>query len=224
MTRTPQVLRIARGFTLTEVLIVVGAIVLLLALALPMWSVLLGHRSIEAAQNIISAALGRVREQALASQEQRGIAFYVDPATDRVMMAVVYNDDPGGKPDQLELLGDTERIALPVGVGVSFINNDTRPRNGSSRPSRYVLPGVIMFDGHGQLVARDFVIRRRNLLGQLVLPADQQFMLGITQLGMVLYDRQALSGQAEADHDNWLDANGLAVLVNRYNGTLMRGE
>src|SRR4051794_30107299 len=75
-----------RGFSLTEILIVVALIVLLMALALPAFNFITGSRSTDAAYNTISAMLSRARTEAVGLQEIRGVMFYVDPATDRQMM------------------------------------------------------------------------------------------------------------------------------------------
>ena len=50
-----------RGFSLTEILIVIGLIVLMLALAVPTFNFLTGNRSVEGAQNTIAALIGRAR-------------------------------------------------------------------------------------------------------------------------------------------------------------------
>src|SRR4030095_9400430 len=51
----------SRGFTLTEMLIVMGVIVLVALIAVPSFRALTGGRSTEAASNTISAALARAR-------------------------------------------------------------------------------------------------------------------------------------------------------------------
>jgi hypothetical protein len=44
--------------------------------------------------------------------------------------------------------------------------------------------------------------------------------------GFTLEDPQISGGQfsGEAGEENWLNTNATAVLINRYNGTLVRGE
>src|SRR5262245_38098701 len=68
-----------RAFTVTELLIVIGIIVLVIALAVPAFNVITGSKSIESANNQISAFLARARNEAIGLQEIRGIAFYPDP-------------------------------------------------------------------------------------------------------------------------------------------------
>jgi len=49
-----------------------------------------------------------------------------------------------------------------------------------------------------------------------------------SQIGMVLFDaetfRNATNGFTSAQTDDWLDANAAPVMINRYNGTLVKGE
>ena len=47
-----------------------------------------------------------------------------------------------------------------------------------------------------------------------------------SQFGLVLYDTEALANQGVTGtaEETWLDTNATPVLVNRYNGTLLRAE
>src|SRR5205085_6804369 len=86
--------KIANGFTLTEILIVIGIIVLMLAMAVPALNFIRGSRSIDGAENQISALLGRARSRAIGVQELTGVFFFRDPNTDRDMAAIVH-ETPG---------------------------------------------------------------------------------------------------------------------------------
>src|SRR5688572_3817665 len=71
------------GFTLTELLIVIGIIILMIALAVPLLRVLSGNRSQTAVANQMAGLLGEARLKALGLQRPVGVFFYLDPATDR---------------------------------------------------------------------------------------------------------------------------------------------
>jgi type II secretory pathway pseudopilin PulG len=77
------------AFTMTEILIVIGLIVLLIALAIPAFNYITGSRSVDAGENLVSAMLSRARAEAIANNRTAGIAFFRDPATDRSAMAIV---------------------------------------------------------------------------------------------------------------------------------------
>src|SRR3954469_6080554 len=83
-----------RGFTLTELLVVIGVIVLMLAMAVPLFNVFSGSRSVEGGQNMVSAMLQRARARALAMQERRGVFFFEDQATRKTGMLLVKLDEP----------------------------------------------------------------------------------------------------------------------------------
>src|SRR3712207_1414993 len=68
----PTQRRRGRAFTLTELLVVIGLIVLVVTLAIPAFSVITGGRSIDAAENQVSALVARARADALGLQEPRG--------------------------------------------------------------------------------------------------------------------------------------------------------
>ena len=84
------------GFTLTEILVVIGIIVLILAMAVPAFNYITGARSQEAATNIIGAMLSRARAEAINYQRNNeggrayvGVFFFVDPADERTKLALV---------------------------------------------------------------------------------------------------------------------------------------
>jgi type II secretory pathway pseudopilin PulG len=79
----------ARAFTLTELLIVIGIIVLFITLALPAFNLISGSKSIAGAENILNAMLGRAHSEAIGVQDYRGLAIYRDAATDRYSGAIV---------------------------------------------------------------------------------------------------------------------------------------
>lgn len=237
-----------RGYTLTEILVVIGLIVLLIAVAVPVLSVLSGNRSTEAAENQVAAMVGQARAQAIALQKNIGVAFFVDPASQRYTMALV-----GQEPASLwvERLPDYDFVALQTGTGVQLLNDDRMAKAGA-RPQdrdRYVRIGVIMFDGRGEAIASPYQIGVDSALAQAmdlrkiladlgagnspVYPPTGQS--AYTQLGLVLYDNEAFARNNfspaegmktgdEAQECDWLDANAAPLVVNRYNGTLIRGE
>lgn len=103
MKPTPNI-QSRRGFTLTEILIVIGLIVLIMALAVPAFNAITGSRSVDAGENLVAAMLGRARAEAIRNHRVAGVAIFYDRASERTAMAIVVpsgdrngvSDEPAG--------------------------------------------------------------------------------------------------------------------------------
>lgn len=82
------------AFTLVEILVVLGIIILVVALGVPLFGALSGARSTESGRNIAAAALGQARTIAVNEGKYAGVMFYVDPDTDRTVLSLVVVRDP----------------------------------------------------------------------------------------------------------------------------------
>jgi type II secretory pathway pseudopilin PulG len=194
----------ATAFTLTEILVVIGIIVLIAVIAVPSFRALTGGRSTEAAQNTISAVLSRARTEALGLQEPRGVMFYRDQETQRVGMMMCKTTDifPGevsGATFGLDLVGDRDAVLLPPGVGVQFVG-DVEETPSERAEDRYLgfntlltwdqpappehlqlrvpVGGVILFDGKGRLMSETYAFRFRYPAGSLGDPIIRTSELG----------------------------------------------
>jgi prepilin-type N-terminal cleavage/methylation domain-containing protein len=140
---------------------------------------------------------------------------------------------------------DAESETIPVGVGVQLVN-DTK---GATLPDRYVRTGVIMFDGRGRFDSIPYGIRQNSAWGAKIGLQTDVDAGYYSQLGVALYDLSSFKemknagvdagtendlfatiptyGSAPTDEtyeEDWLDKNSLLLSINRYNGTLVRGE
>jgi type II secretory pathway pseudopilin PulG len=271
-------MRKTNAFTLTEILIVIGLIVLILLLAMPALNFITGSRSIEGAQNQISAFLARARAQAIGLQETHGVFFY--RTADGTMQAVLVRSqiprDSGRLADTyLDVVANTDPIKLPPGVTIQFV--DDAALSGSVRTDDGYLGfndigggtlagTVILFDGFGKiehtaygfltrkwvvLVPGDPPVQVTSEMGELLNintgSGDPDFFdppnsVGdnYSSFGFVLTESSPLSDQfgdfytdpqvagggystAEQNEETWLDTNAVPFLVNRYNGTLVKG-
>ncbi len=280
------------GFTLTEVLIVIGIIVLVLALAVPALDIISGSRSINGAENQVSAMLGRVRANAIGVERDTGVFFFIDPATERVTLAEVQNvSESSSEPILLDIVADRDFLTLPKGVGMQLIDNadftvGTPPERADDgyigfnniipsepndpSPTRY--GGVILFDSKGRLVSKAYGFLALLPSGENtqifnviwtgktvpspgdVDPPDVDLIpptvvtvapnnVTRSAFGLILFDLEAFLNNGDHEdpqvaigtnnyagangdigEETWLDQNSVPLMINRYNGTLVRGE
>ena len=235
---------------MTELLVVIGIIVLLLVVAMPAFNFITGTRSIDGAQNNLSALLGRARAEAIARQQISGVLFFIDPATDRVAALLVRNASAAGAADiYLDLFPDTDRVLLPQGITLQTLENATIGAGGVRTTHGYIgyggpgvpFGGALLFDSRGQLVTRTFGFATGGSAIEeiLDLPSGTVYdpvPLRASAVGFVLFESQPFQDNnftredpmpyttAEQAEEQWLDANAVPFLLNRYNGTLIRGE
>jgi len=234
------------GFTLIELLVVISIIVLILALAVPLIGSLRGGRSVDAGENIASAMLQRARSRAIGIQQRRGVLFFDDAVTGKTGMLLVKVLDTS--PSLLvELDDDNEEIEyLPNGIGVAGLPGTTTIVAGS--PTTDFRPNsLIVFDGIGRIeTVNSYALNPapgRSILADKFLKnfkPNAFLTLGIaqaepSQTAFVLYDRRGIGDitpnvtttmdvRFSPEQATWLDQNATAIVVNRYNGTLIRGE
>lgn len=234
VSRPPAGARRQRAFTLNELLVVIALAVLVMALAVPAFNAITGSRTLESAENQISSFLASTRAQAIGLQEPRGVIFFED-VSGQVTLAQVYFPPELTRP-AIDLVGTSDELSLPIGIGLQGVPNGT----GTAYP--WNAYAVIMFDGEGRLMQDGVrvhspsslydrlpanaplnVVRTKlsaPLASNVVPPADQT-----TNIGFVLYDKPAYEQQADnAAKDTWMKENAVPFLINRYNGTLLRGE
>lgn len=264
---------------MTEILVVIGIIVLLLAIGIPAFSFIRGGRSLDAAENQVAAMLGRARADAIGLQKPHGVMFVRDKDEDRVYVAEVFATDypATGTPARdvyLDLVADVEMIALPPGTCVQVLNTDppggptddryigfNRESSAGLWGGRYNYGGVILFNGKGQLISRTYGYRTGenpnptrfyNVLQGPGTGGYSDIGTGAAPVysafGFVLFDRAQYSAlfrnvtnldahhedlqlspksgtpAAEAAEERWIDENAIQVMVNRYNGSLTRGQ
>jgi len=225
------------AFTLVEMLVAIAVIVVILTVGLPMFNSISDSHSIEVARNQMSAMLGRSRARAVGLYRCVGVAFFRDTATNRYVMREVQFLDPATK--NVNFSPDSADEILPAGIGVQVVHSAVKP-SGASPPfvERYVSMGVIMFDQRGILSAMPYTVASGSALATR---SGVSFTSQVnTQIALAVYDREIFRNQGftdddplfggstpaatEAAEEAWLDTNGVALLVSRYQGTFMEPQ
>src|ERR1700728_2310468 len=78
-----------RGFTLIEMITVLTIIIIVLAIAIPIWDAMMNGTNLAAAQNQISAFISNARADAIYNRQTIGVFFYIDPKSQQTGMAEV---------------------------------------------------------------------------------------------------------------------------------------
>jgi type II secretory pathway pseudopilin PulG len=137
----------------------------------------------------------------------------------------------------------------PFPGGYRYLGYNQYP--GATATDRILLGGVILFDGHGQITPVQYGFRftdttTASVLGQFAYqspgtppnwPATGSANYIRSQIGLAMFDRDTFhtiegatptpdgnTAGKETTIDPWLDLNTAPLLVNHYNGTLIRGE
>src|SRR5579871_6175600 len=136
----------SRAFTLIEMMVVITVIVLAMTLAVPAIRSLTGSRSQEAAQNVLTTALGAARAEAMALQRVEGIMFFLDTSSDRIMCVEVMetpgqaNDNAGNLPVPgpvyLDMVPERDPLYLPTGIWL-FTMKDRAPTTPTNLPDTF---------------------------------------------------------------------------------------
>lgn len=216
------------GFTLTELLMAIGIIVLLLAMAVPLFNSFAGTRSVDAGQNLVSSMLQRARSRAIGLQEPRGIFFFEDPGTRRVAMVTVkMYSDPNTTYEQIytDAEADTTEL-LPPGLGAAFV----LPQ-GAGFPT-YQPYGLVLFDGNGKAMMRTYKFLNGDTSISSRWNGNSPSTINASHVAVMLFDRSLLPepdggqtpGTFSTTQSNFIQDNSAAFTVNRYNGTIARGD
>jgi Tfp pilus assembly protein FimT len=218
-----------RAFTLTEMLVVIGIIILVALSAVPSFNYLTGSRSLEAAQNAVAAALSRARQQALYEGKPTGLAIWLDATTGRYTLGLVQFDTTPASTPNIDLVPDQDFQTLQPGIGAQGLLSSTSYTGTATPPG----PAVVFFDQKGQLGVMSYAIIKKSngsativnqLYTRLGLTADMSAVS--SQIALILYDRKGYDAKNNvvADENTYLNENGLYLVINRYNGTLLSNQ
>lgn len=273
-----------RGFTLIEILVVIGIIVLLLTLAMPAFNFMTGARSEESALNLISSALVNARSEAIGTQQKRGVLICREKESSQYVVwhievpqedwssskpynsgdTVKYRDGywrcvtthagnvaPGGPPynpwepcvTPVRRLADSERSLLPKGVGMFTVGGLTTGTQVDAES-----PFLVLFDADGSVVATKFFIVTDAALNSVTVgvpnynssgfpstrdytrfpPALVPAPLPSFSTSVLAFGAFELEPYLTAFQNGtgiqWLNDNAEIRLINRYNGTVMKGQ
>ncbi|MBC7785484.1 MAG: prepilin-type N-terminal cleavage/methylation domain-containing protein [Burkholderiales bacterium] len=137
-----------------------------------------------------------------------------------------------------DVVANSDRVLLSAGVDARGAGGD---RKLVLRQAEYPIPAVIIFDGSGRVARPEYYLSKEGIIGT-EMPArkyyaSDRYMINVGQVGLVFFNSESLNnlvGELQLDtgadmtkankERDWIAENARPVLVNRYNGTLIKGE
>jgi hypothetical protein len=211
-------------------LIVIGLLVLTVALAIPAFNAIARSSSIDSATNQINAYFADARAQAVGLQQTRGVIMFRDAASGRVTLAQVHYPEDRSFPT-LDLFGGRDEMVLPQNVAVRALPSNSTTAL-TSQYENWPEYCIVLFDGNGKVLFEQLQVpTNSNLyrrLTQVVTnpPATTIPPAGTTfsHMGFILYEQSEFEDAPAGTQRDWLKDNGVPFIVNRYNGSLLKGE
>jgi prepilin-type N-terminal cleavage/methylation domain-containing protein len=234
------------AFTLTELLVVMGIVVILLAVGVPAVKALMNSGTADTAVNAISAVAANARAHAtrgktLLGTEYKGSAMIAWPVLNDdgdvtgVELRVADHVQPSGSSEKnlYQNLAGLESVRLPDDSGVVGI---FRGGSGSGVTYLHSPPFAVRFDASGHLIAR----RTETAYSKDLIDYDEdgddtpdETNLWTT-VGLLVYSNKGLTGAGNDLPDpgtnlsggtaSWILNNGEPVFFNRYSGAIMEEE
>ena len=118
----------ARGFTLVELLVVVGIISIMAAVSLPSIAAFVRNSRVRSAQDQVASAIQRARSRAIALNTQFGVSFVIESANPSVFWVHIEDPLPTVDAAGAPVVGTSGRQplinALPTGLSTRYPLDD----------------------------------------------------------------------------------------------------
>ncbi len=240
----------AAAFTLTELLVVMGIVVILLAVGVPAVKALMNSGTADTAINAVSAVAANARAHAtrgktLLRTEYKGSAMIAwpilndDGEVSGVELRVADHVQPDGSTEKnlYQNLEGLESVRLPNDSGVAAIT-----RQGTGDAVLQSPPFAVRFDDSGHLISRgtnnehavDYDGNGDDDYDDRSWPGATDARNMRTVLALMVYSNKGLTAAGNDLPDpgtnlsgsaaTWIQENGQPVFFNRYSGAIMEEQ
>lgn len=238
-----------RAFTLVELLVVLGIMVLLMAITIAPIKSMSRNNSQKQAVNQLTALIAHARSTALQRGRVYGVVFFEDTTKGQAQTSAQFiREDPNQAQyaptiNKIFIEDSSERQHFPRGVRLAAI---------SDNPARQLVTGdataaearsrVVLFDSKGQLILHSGIAAPTTANyadWKLAAPADYDTdpstgesipsLKGQSTPGFVVFNKTEYDSKgftnSTTDQDaaaSWLKQNGDLVVINAYTGNVIR--
>jgi prepilin-type N-terminal cleavage/methylation domain-containing protein len=176
VTRSFQPCKIRRGFTLLELLVVMGIMVIMMAVMIPAMKSMLQSNGEAQSVNVIRSYLATARSIAISQHRQAGVVFFEETGANTstsskgqtALQLVVENTDQSqvnhvAHPENTVFIYySNERQYLPPGMRVATMNDSSLALTGDETTSGGAAAPharLILFNANGQMILRNGTCR-----------------------------------------------------------------
>ena len=160
------------GFTLIEIMVVVGIVMLLAIATVPNMAGMIRSHRISAAKNLVRAALTQAQGHAAKNQKYAGVRFQFDRdgwELGRQYVVLIESENEPSYTDRFIAVRNAKPVTLPRGIGLLSnnldINGDSFVDNNDLDTNVRLLNATtfsILFSPTGQLLTKTVNLRRKH--------------------------------------------------------------
>lgn len=214
------------GFSLMEMLVVIGIIVVIISVSMPAFKSIAKGNAQQQGVNIVTSAMATARAQALKLRVPVAAIFYEDTSSKNQTAVMLAQQTSSTPPTFDQILPEWGNPTfLPRGIKVATLNDDVSGVQVEGDAARYCR--VVLFDSNGQLIVRNNLHAANATLAALWGISGATAADDTSSPGLIIYDNAAFQGAGGATMtvptpEQWLRTNGKLLIVNAFTGNVIR--
>lgn len=226
---------IRKAFTIIELIVVMGIMLILLAIVLPAIKSLTRNNNQKQATNMLVALIDNAHALAVQSHTPAGIVIYEDPSQTGQSSVQLIVQSSQSELRYFVRAPRTGSQSFPVGIKLAMLDDSVIGMRTESSTSDTKCR-VILFNGEGQMILVDSLAHDPTVMDAAAIAWNlnattgaANHSKGVSGPGLVVYngnDMQAATNNGvitdATTRANWLKANSDVLIVNAYTGGIIR--